>query len=158
MKKILIYTGPVQSGKSSRLLSFCKNRKDVGGILSPLIDEKKYLYDISSGENKLLEADADDRKNNIIVIGKYKFSEKIFKWGRNVLKNASTQNLTYLIIDEIGHLELEGRGLSPTADEIIRKNNSILPQLILVVRDTLINQFLEHFQLKPEDVEFFKFD
>ena len=158
MKKLLIYTGPVQSGKSSKLLSFVQNRNDVCGILSPVIDGKKYLYDISSGENKLLEADASDGENNIIVIGKYKFNKKVFEWGRDVLKKASTQNHTYLIIDEIGRLEFEGKGFSPVADEIIIKKKSSIPKVLVVVRETLVTKFLEHFSLNLKDIEFFNFD
>ena len=158
MKKILLYTGPVQSGKSSRLLSFVQNRNDVGGILSPLIDGKKYLYDISSGESKLLEADADNGKEDIIVIGKYKFHKKVFEWGRDVLKKASTQKHTYLIIDEFGRLEFEGKGFSPVADEIIIKKKSSIPKVLVVVRETLVTKFLKKFNLNLQDIEFFNFD
>jgi len=158
VKKILLYTGPVKSGKSSRLLSFVQNRKDIGGILSPVIDGKKYLYDISSGERRLLEANADDGEEDIIIIGKYRFKKKVFEWGRDVLKKASTENHTYFFIDEIGPLEFEGKGLSPVADEIILKNFSYSPKILLVIRDSLVGKLLEFYQIKIEEIEFFKFD
>ena len=158
MKKLLIYTGPVKSGKSARLLSFVQSRNDAGGILSPLIDGKKYLYDISSGEKKLLEAEADDGEDDIISIGKYKFKKKVFEWGRNILKKSSTENYTYLIIDEIGRLEFEGKGLSPIADELISKNHIYFSKILVVIRESLISKFLEHYKLTPEDIEFFQFD
>jgi nucleoside-triphosphatase THEP1 len=158
VKKILIYTGPVQSGKSSRLLAFVQGRKDIGGILSLLIEGKKYLYDIVTGEKKLLETDLFDKEIDAIVVGRCKFKKKVFEWGREVLEKASSKNHTYLIIDEIGPLEFEGKGLSPIADEILIKNISSISQVIVVVRDTLVSQFLEHNKLNPEDIEFFKFD
>jgi len=158
LKKLFIYTGPVRSGKSSRLLSFVQNKKDVCGILSPVIDGKKYLYDISSRERRLLEADSQDKEADIAAIGKYKFKKKVFDWGRDVLKKASTQNHTYLIIDEIGQLEFKGKGFSPTVDVILINNNSSIPQIIVVVRDRLVNQFLEHYKLNLENIEFFNFD
>lgn len=158
MKKILLYTGPVQSGKSSRLLSFVQNRNDVGGILSPLIDGKKYLYDISSGERKLLKTDSEDAEADVIVVGRYKFKKKVFEWAKAVLLKASTENLAYLIIDEIGQLELEGKGLSPVADEIISKYFTYSTKILIVVRESLVDKFLEYYKLKPEGIELFKFD
>jgi nucleoside-triphosphatase THEP1 len=158
VKKILIYTGPVQSGKSSRLLSFIQGRNDVGGILSLLIGGKKYLFDISSGDKRILEADLQDKVDDVIVVGRYKFKKKIFDWGREVLKKASEENHTYLIIDEIGQLEFEGKGLSPVADEIIIKNISSVPNVLVVVRETLLNKFLEHYNLGIQDIEFFHFE
>jgi nucleoside-triphosphatase THEP1 len=155
MKKLLIYTGPVHSGKSSRLLSFVQNRKDIGGILTPRIENKKYIYNISSGEKELLEADTNDKTNDLIVAGKYKFQKKVFEWGREVLLKASGGKYSYLIIDEIGPLELSGEGLAPIADDIIKKNNSIDSQLLVVVRESLINKFLEHYRLSIPDINFF---
>jgi nucleoside-triphosphatase THEP1 len=158
VKKILIYTGPVQSGKSSRLLTFVKGRKDIGGILSPLIEGKKYLFDISSFESKLLEADSDDREDDIIVIGRYQLKKKVFDWGRDILKKASEENHTFLIIDEIGQLEFEGKGLSPIADEIISKYFTYSPKILLVVRESLVGKFLEYYKLNHEHIEFFQID
>lgn len=158
MKKILVYTGPVQSGKTSRLLSFIRNRNDIGGILSLLIDGKKYLYDISSGERKLLEADTFDEEGNVYEVGKYKFKAEVFKWGRDILKKASAQKYNLILIDEIGPLELEGRGLSPVADEIISNYRTCIPKIFIVVRESLFNKFLKHYNLTLQDIEFFKTD
>jgi len=157
LKKLLIYTGPVKSGKSSRLLSFVQNRKDISGILTLLIDSKKYFYDISTGEKRLLEADSDDKETEIITIGRYRFKKKVFEWGKEVLQKASTENHTYLIIDEIGTLEFNGKGLSPVADEIIRNHISINAKIIVVFRENLTSQFFKHFRLNPTEVEFFSF-
>lgn len=82
---------------------------------------KKYLHDIASGESKLLEANTDDRAEDIIVISKYKFTIRFLKGRKRYFKKASTEYRAYLIIDEIGQLELERKGLSPVTDEIISK-------------------------------------
>ena len=158
MKKILLYTGPVQSGKSSRLLSFVQNRNDVGGILSLVIDGKKYLYDISTGEKKQLEEDSYEKVFDLVTVGKYKFKTEVFEWGRSILKNASTGKYNYIVIDEIGSLEFEGKGLSPIADEIISKYSTYSPKILVVVRESLVGKFLDHYKLKLEDIQFFKLD
>lgn len=46
---------------------------------------------------------------------------KVFERVKEVLQKASTEYRAYLIIGEIGQLELEGKGLSPVTDEIISK-------------------------------------
>jgi len=158
LKKLLIYTEPVKSGKSTRLLSFVQNRKDVGGILSPLIEGKKYLYDISSGKKKLLEADSKEKEVNIVTVGRYKFQKKVFEWANEVLQKASEGNYSYLIIDEIGPLEFRGEGLSPVADEIIRNYNSCNSKIIVVFREHLTSQFLEYFKLDSTEVELYPFN
>jgi nucleoside-triphosphatase len=158
LKKLLIYTGPVKSGKSSRLLFFVQSRKDVCGILSLLIDGKKYLYDISSGEKKLLEADSKDKEIDIVRVGRYKFKKKVFEWGKEVLQKASEKNYTYLVIDEIGTLEFRGEGFSPVADEIIRNYKNYKHKIIVVCRERLTGQFFGHYKLNPAEVEFFSFN
>ena len=156
-KKLLLYKGPVKSGKSSRLLSFVQNRKDIGGILSPVFNGKKYLYDIQTGEKRLLEADSNDSEIEIVKVGKYRFKEKIFKWGKEVLKKIYNQNISILIIDEIGPLELAGEGLSPIADEIIKNLPFYSYQTVVVVRESLVCKFLEHYKINTSDIDYFSF-
>jgi len=156
-KKLLLYKGPVKSGKSSRLLSFVQNRKDIGGILSPVFDGKKYLYDIQTGEKRLLEADSNDSEIEIVKVGKYRFREKIFKWGKEVLKKTYNQNISILIIDEVGPLEFAGEGLSPIADEIINNLPFNSYQTVVVVRESLVDKFLEHYRMNISDIDYFSF-
>lgn len=106
----------------------------------------------------MLEADVYDREDDIISIGKYKFKKKVFEWAKGVLQKASFENYSYLIIDEIGPLEFEGKGLAPVANEIIGKYISYFPKVLVVVRETLVVKFFEYFRLNPEDVEFFNLD
>jgi nucleoside-triphosphatase THEP1 len=135
LKKILLYTGPVKSGKTTKLQLFIKDRKDVGGILSPVIGMKKYLCDISTGNKLLLEADLNDAKTDIVSVGKYKFKIEVFEWGKNILKKASTEKYNYIVIDEIGPLEFAGEGLSPAVDEILNDHLNYNYQLLVIVRD-----------------------
>jgi hypothetical protein len=83
-KNILIYKGPIKSGKSSRLYSFSKDRRNVAGILALVIDNKKYLYSIRLREQRLLEVDVKENNKNIISIGEYVFDKNIFKWAREI--------------------------------------------------------------------------
>lgn len=154
-KNLLIYTGPVKSGKSSRLYSVFKDRENTAGILSLVIKNKKYLYSIRKKETKLLEIEGRIKETEIIMIGKYKFDKTIFEWGRNILRDDLKFNPELLIIDEIGPLELAGSGLAPVAFEIIEKSLESKQKVLVVVRDTLVNKFLEHVAMKESQFEFF---
>lgn len=153
MNKIILYTGPVKSGKTSSLFSLVQNRNDMCGILTPLIDEKKYLYNIQTGEKRLLEADAGN--SEIVTVGKYKFRRDVFDWGKEILKSAFQTTASYLIIDEIGPLEFEGKGLSPAVDEILNASITHSKIFIIVVRESLKDKFFEHFQIDRSIVNYF---
>ena len=49
-------TGPVQGGKTTRLLEWVKTH-DSAGILSPIINKKRHIYSILSHESLCLEID-----------------------------------------------------------------------------------------------------
>jgi nucleoside-triphosphatase THEP1 len=155
LNKIILYTGPVKSGKSTALMSLTQQRKDICGILSPRIDEKKYLYNIQTGESRMLEADAGLSHTEIVSVGKYKFRQDVFNWGKEVLKSAFQSTASYIIIDEIGPLEFEGKGLSPAVDEIINTSSAQSKNLIIVVRESLTTEFFEYFQIDRSEVDYF---
>jgi len=158
MKNLLIYLGPIKSGKSTRLYDFFKDRKNVAGVLSLVINDKKYLYSIRTKEKKLLEVNNNESDSDVITIGRYNFSKEVFAWGRKILSNDLKEKSRLIIIDEIGWLELAGKGLAPTAFEIIKKSLVGKLKVIVVVRESLVNKFLEHVQLKGTQVEYFFFD
>lgn len=155
MNKIILYTGQVKSGKTTALMSLTQHRKDICGILSPLINDKKYLYNIQTGERRLLEADAVQSKTEIVSVGNYNLRQDVFDWGKEVLKSACQSTASYIIIDEIGPLEFEGKGLSPTVDEIINISSTHSKNIIIVVRESLTGKFFEHFQVEKSEVGYF---
>jgi len=155
-KRIKIITGPIHSGKTSRISNWVKARNDCAGILSPVIDNMRYLYSIHSKKIRLLEVEnllSDTSK--IVSIGRYTFSKEIFNWGQKELLQGFNGNFQWLIIDEIGPLELQGQGLEPTVGQIIEKyklsNNN---QLLLVVRDQLLEKFISHYGLSKHTIDF----
>ena len=145
-----IVTGPIQSGKTTRLTAWVKCHQGCCGLLSPVINNRRYIYSIDADEYRCLEAEKDHASDQkIISIGRYNFLESTFAWARKQLAIAAKRNCKWLIIDEIGPLELDGRGLEPKVGEIVNtalqseKNN-----LILVVRDSLIEKVVNFYHLK----------
>lgn len=156
--KLMILTGPINSGKSTRLYNLFKDRKNTSGIITLLIDNKKYLYSISTKEKKLLEMDIiGDDENNIVKVGKYIFNKKVFQWGQKILASDLIENPELIVIDEIGPLELSGNGLAPTAFQIINSALAGNQKILVVVRDKLLKEFIDYLKLRKEDMYFFQF-
>jgi nucleoside-triphosphatase THEP1 len=149
MQTIYIFTGSVQSGKTTRLLQWIK-RKQCAGILSPIIKNKRHIYSILSDKSRCLEVDdLNDDKIDKVTIGKYNFSNEVFGWARKQLAHALDAKKKWLVIDEIGPLELKGQGLEPVISQIL--NNYELSErnrLLLVVRENLISDVITYYQIE----------
>ncbi len=156
MPDIYILSAPVQSGKTSRLLNWVKARNDVSGILAPIVDGKRYLQSIHSGELRLLEADKHNISSKIVKIGSHVFYEDTFAWGRYVLTSSLHHPAKWLIIDEIGPLELQGKGLEPAVHTVLR-NVPAAVNVVLVIRFKMLQNVLQHYGLNPENTIPFNF-
>lgn len=150
-RPLYYYTGPVQTGKTTRVGGWA-SQNNCSGILAPIINGKRHLKDLSSGEEKLLE---DESNRNLISIGRYNFKKEVFEWGRQKLLAEYESEPEWLVIDEYGKLELRNEGLEPAISTIInhwkinKKNN-----LLIVVRDYLVNDFIKKFDKEINFIEF----
>lgn len=145
MKKIHILTGEIGSGKTTGLMLWVSSQKNVDGILQPVVNETRFIYHLGSKTLKQLEVESS---NDTIKIGKYNFSREVFSWAQNVLVDCMQKKLDWLIVDEIGPLELEGNGLEPAISKIISERNSFEGNIVCVVRDTMLEKFVQHYRLE----------
>ena len=157
MSGIFLFSGAVQSGKTTIIDEWTRNKANVDGILQPVINGIRYLKQISSGETRLLEIQPGSDEGNIICVGKYKFSSDVFAWARNQLLSAYNSNPEWLIIDEFGKLEIEGRGLEPAVNKILsdlgyHQNTN----LVIIVRDYLVTDFLDKYELTNNKIKSLK--
>jgi nucleoside-triphosphatase THEP1 len=149
MKTINILTGPIQSGKTTRLIAWVKYHRNSAGILSPVIHNQRFIYSILANDYRRLES-IDDLivDKEIVKIGKYSFLQSTFKWAREELHTALEHNPPYLVIDEIGPLELSGKGLEPMVTNILQSyKRSPKHRLVLVVRENLLEEVISHYGL-----------
>lgn len=156
MKKIHILTGPVHTGKTTRLMHWASSQKNIDGIFQPIIDEKRFIYNIASRTLKMLESPSNSIDEKVIKIGNYRFSKDVFLWAQNALLNSLDKNLEWLIIDEIGPLELDGYGLEPAVSIILSEDEKYEGNILCVVRDPMLEKFVEHYGLKGR-FEMFEF-
>ena len=143
---IYILTGAIRSGKTTALLHWSKSRNDVDGLLCPDdANGKRYFLKLKNKTIFKLEAEAETEA--IVTIGNFKFLRSAFNEANDYLiLEASKTERQYLIIDEIGKLELKNEGLNVSTKALISqfrsKNNT---HLILVVRDYLLDAVMEHY-------------
>jgi nucleoside-triphosphatase THEP1 len=145
---ITILSGPIHSGKTTRLLEWSQNQPRTAGILTPVRNGLKTLYDLAEKKYHEFQIPANGMAGpDCIRIGSYRFYRAAFSQGRSVLERAARQIPAWLIIDEIGPLELGGQGFEPTAGRLIQqyRKRETNGDLLLVIRDTLLRETLSHY-------------
>ena len=142
MTRSLILTGPVGTGKTTALQQLVRVHPDrFAGLLAPVIRHQRHLQDISTGELRLLET--SPAAPDALPVGKYVFSASVFAWARERLaEQAASFPHRWFVLDEIGKLELQGKGLAPVAMEILQGDR--VNNLLVVVRDSLLPAATEH--------------
>lgn len=159
MAGIFIYSQPIQTGKTSRLMQWVESRKHIGGILTPDIDGHRKLFRIAHNEvhnfEQTTQADA-------VSIGRFHFSARTFELARNTLNYDVQQQFLWVVADEIGRLEIDRQeGLEPIIGKAIAQyqQENHLPKLLLVVRDYLLDHAISHYHLQDAvllDNDFFE--
>ncbi|MEO5673348.1 MAG: nucleoside-triphosphatase [Chitinophagales bacterium] len=153
MKKnnIFILSGPIQSGKTTRLIKWLEERDNIHGILTPVIDGKRIFMNAATKE--IFPMEAEEGESNVLTAGRYTFSKPAFDRAKNILLDGFDQKNICLIIDEIGLLELKSAGFSDVLKKIlsdisIDNSQSKKQKLILVIRKSLLKEVLIHFEIK----------
>lgn len=154
MNQIFLLSGPIHTGKTTRLTKWIKNKEGVDGILQPVINGKRHIKHIFSGEIQLLEISPGPHEKVILAIGNYKFNNDVFKWARSKLILSFEQYPKWLIIDEVGKLEMDEKGLEPAISKILNDlNDHSDMNLVFVVRDYLVPEFLIKYSLNKNDIQ-----
>ncbi len=86
-----------------------------------------------------MEADPDETET--LSIGRFVFSAKAFQRAIDVLRSAIDAD-GWLLIDEIGPMELKGEGFAGVFGEILRERKG---KLVVVIRDGLIEEVCKEF-------------
>ncbi len=150
---IYILSKAIQTGKTTTLFNWCKQQSNVAGILTPDIDDTRKLYDIQQQQVFDFETKETLPAHEITPIGRFQFLSKGFKQAQQIIINSIGSD--YLIIDEIGRLELnEGKGLEPVLGELIKQyvSKAVNGTLVLVIRDYLLEASMEKYALHEAQI------
>lgn len=143
MRPVTILTGPVHTGKTTALLQWSQGRGDVQGILTPILEGRRVFLDVHTGNNFGMEAAAGETAT--LNIGRYVFSQSAFEKASQLIRDAKQPG--WLVIDEVGPLELQGQGFAAVLKEVLQQP---VPgqHLLLVVREGLVEKVKEAFELQ----------
>lgn len=142
--RLILWTGPRHSGKTTSAADLAKKVKSKGfsiaGLLAPSIYTNGLLtgfdaVNIATGKR----APLSQRKqtNEPTSVGGFTFSKEGLKFGYNALDINSMKSADLIIIDEFGPLELTGGGWRKNVDSILSDTNALL---VLVVRNEIIDK------------------
>jgi nucleoside-triphosphatase THEP1 len=137
--EIHILTAGINEGKTSLLHNWASKRNDVYGILTPKENGKRFFLDINTGDQFDMEAVSEEEST--LEIGRFVFSKIAFDRAIQILRKAATEKEGWLIIDEVGPLEISQNGFHEFLKEILADKESSL-KIILVVRKPLVDDVI----------------
>jgi len=143
-RKIHLFTAPKHSGKTTKLMQWSAHQSDVFGILTPVIEGKRAFMDAHTRQPFRMEATANEV--DILVAGKYRFSKNGFETAASILLTAANQTKGFIIVDEIGPLELRGLGFCEAVKTLLNNKTSTV-EIVLVIREELVTDAIQYFQL-----------
>ncbi|MBS1760277.1 MAG: hypothetical protein JST23_09160 [Bacteroidetes bacterium] len=138
---IYLLTGTIRSGKTTALMQWCSQKKNVFGILTPDVKGERMFYNILTNEYFPMLAKPNE---DALIIGKYNFSKAGFEKAINIILENSTKD-NWLVIDEIGPLELKGEGFNSCLKQVLKNRSN---KLIIVVREGLAESVCNSFGIK----------
>jgi len=152
---IKIITGDRDSGKTSYLKYLVEDSKFFNGFLeSKLFDEngKFYGYDLIDIETKeKFEFITTDMSREGRKLDKFIIIEEGIKKGKEIILRGIDKN-KILVVDEVGQLEIEGKLFH---EEIVKAIKSGV-EMYVTVREELINEFIEKYELNSKEYTFIR--
>jgi nucleoside-triphosphatase THEP1 len=150
MEKIEIITGIIKVGKTTYLQNRITTKTNIKGILQPVLESERYFKDLESGEKRQITTKTSSE--GTFTIGKYLFNFSAFEWAKEKLGSILNEGFDTIVIDEYGPLEFENKGLEPEVSTIIsvilKSSNQ---KLIIAVRESLVEKFIQKFNLLTGD-------
>lgn len=147
---IYIFSRPIHSGKTTALLQWSGEQKNVSGILMPDIDGTRKIYDIATKTIFDIECpDPAKSREPITSVGRFYFYTSAFEKANSILLNALTQKSDWLLIDEAGKLELGSKGFYHAIIKAVEFYNhpAVSGNLLITVRDSLCDEVISFFKI-----------
>lgn len=151
--KIFFITGPQGAGKTTFVKELAALLKKSGFSTGGFIAEGYWDNNLRSGFD-IVEIDGLDKEvlcNTIAGEGdeqfhRFFFKQKGLQFGNQILENTAGKNLI-VFIDEVGALELEGRGWANAIEKLIEN-----PPLAMIwtIRENIAERISARFDIFPD--------
>src|ERR1035437_2542849 len=142
--EVVIITGDIHQGKTTfaqKIVADLHEQKiRIAGFFSVGINENGIrtgfnLVDI--GSSRQIELCSDKKNERRLKFGRYYFNSDAISLGNEILNSNNLSDKQLIVIDEVGHLELNGQGWSNAIENITRNNT--VPHL-WIVRKSLVQK------------------
>ena len=143
---IVILSGPIQSGKSSALLKWIEG-KSVAGFITPILSGRKVMVNVLTAEVFVYEL-CEPKKGGVRV-GNYYLCENAFDKAYDILQKAFASRKGWVVIDEIGKLELKGQGHHKALSVLFNGSEN---NMLLVIRESLLTEVIEKYKIKASAI------
>ena len=142
---IYILCRPIQSGKTTSLINWSAKRTDVFGIFTPVVNGKRVFMNAQTKEQFPMEAEGEEET---ISVGRFLFSKKNFEKAVQIIRAAISCD-GWLVIDEIGPLELKGEGFCEITREVLAQRQE---NILLVVREGMAETIMNYFTFNAKEI------
>ncbi len=150
-RKIFIVTGKIDAGKTSfivQLINFLKAKNiNVSGIYSQKIFEEseRIGYDVVDIETNKRAAFLRTSANGTSEkVGEFYIFPEGLQFGLERLKSANQIENQIVIVDEVGKLELAGKGWASELDKLASNNKN---HLLLAAREDFVEEIIAKWKL-----------
>ena len=150
---IKIVTGPINTGKTTWLIKDFNSKENADGFACRKVkingEHIGYeLIHLASGEScqfiRKIEHIPENWNEAFRLGMHYSFNKEGFDFANKICEEALSKKVSCFYLDEAGHLELKGRGFA----DILKKVLAADVDLVLVVREALIEKMCEAFGIK----------
>lgn len=148
---IYIFSRPIHSGKTTELLQWCNRQKNTKGILMPDINGSRKILDLHTKSIFDIECtDAANTKELLTAVGRFHFYTDAFEKANEIVLAALTEKPGWLVIDEAGKLELQGKGFYQAIVKAVDvySDNQSGGNVLITVRESLCNEVITFFKIK----------
>jgi len=148
---IYIFSRPIHSGKTTELLRWCNRQKSIAGVLMPDIDGSRKILDLQTKEIFDIECtDALNTNEPLTPVGRFYFYTAAFEKGNLIITQALDQSPDWIIIDEAGKLELEGKGFYDSIVKTVAhfQDEKTTSNLLITVRESLCEEVITFFKIE----------
>ena len=152
---IYIFSRPVHSGKTTELLQWCNQQKNIAGILMPDINGSRKILDLQTKNMFDIECtDATNTKELLTAVGRFHFYTASFEKANAIVLAALNQRPGWLVIDEAGKLELDRKGFYDSIVKTVEiyNNDNAAGNLLITVRESLCKEVISFFKIKDARV------
>ncbi|PZW48657.1 nucleoside-triphosphatase THEP1 [Humitalea rosea] len=144
---VAVLTGPVHTGKTTRLMTRAVTEPSLGGIVSPQEGATRWFRDLRDLAAVPMDASTEAPETSVQQVGRFRFRTGAFYWAAERMESAfANPALTTVVLDEVGPLELRGLGFAPWLPRWIEQHSD---RLLLVVRDGILNDVVSCFGFVP---------